>query len=101
MAGAQEKPLDQHTRAYQQSLTNAQRDFSEVMFFECRLCSSRLIEWESAIDVHFEWAGLDQLIQPVDSFAATFAVVCFAAYSCGRFRHRHDTVWISNAAARP
>jgi hypothetical protein len=43
-------------------LINPQRNFSEVMLFERRLCGSRLLKWKNAVNVHFEWACLDQLI---------------------------------------
>jgi len=43
-------------------LTNTQRYFSEVVFFERSLCRSGFFEWESAMDVYFEWACNDQLI---------------------------------------
>ena len=72
-----------------------------MVFFERRLCRSRLLEWKNAVDVHFEWTGLDQLIQSVYSIATTFAVVCFGGYSCGRLRFRHYAVWISNPAISP
>ena len=46
----------------QRLLTNPQRNFSEIMFFERRLCLSRRLKWKNAVDVYFEWASLDQLI---------------------------------------
>ena len=45
------------------------------MFFERCLCGSRLLKWKNAVDVHFEWACLDQLIQSINCLAATFAIV--------------------------
>ena len=47
---------------YNSHSTNSQRNFSEMVLFERRLCGSHLLEWKNAIDVHFEWACLDQLI---------------------------------------
>jgi hypothetical protein len=78
--------------------TNTQRNFSEMVFLECCLCLSRLFERKNAMDVNFEWAGLNQLIQSVDCLTATFAIVRVAAYSIAHLRRRHYAVWIRNAA---
>src|ERR1044071_1505417 len=81
-------------------LANTQRDFSEMVFLECRVCRSRLLERKDAVEMHFEWASLDQFIQPIDRFAATFAIICIDAHSMGRLRRGHHTVWISNPAIK-
>ena len=39
--------------------TNPQRNFSEVVLFERRLCGSSLLKWKHAVDTHFKWACLD------------------------------------------